>query len=92
MCSPVAERLLGIDLERDLMQFLVDRLGADPDQVTLEGELFSTNVLDSFSMVELIAFIEKQAGIKMKPTEVTLDNLDSVAKILNFVAAKSRTD
>jgi acyl carrier protein len=45
----------------------------------------SDGVLDSFSMVDLIAFIEKEAEIKMKPGDVRLDNLDSIGCILNYV-------
>ena len=71
----------------DLKQFFRDNLG-------LRGELgddtpiFSKGLLDSFSMIELITHIEGQAGIKIGPMEVTLENLDSVERIQAFVAKK----
>ena len=39
-------------------------------------------------MVSLIIFIENSSGIKIKPTDVTLDNLDSVERILQFVESR----
>lgn len=50
--------------------------------------IFSRGLLDSFSMIELITHLESRAGIKIGPMEVTLENLDSVERILAFVDAK----
>jgi acyl carrier protein len=33
-------------------------------------------------------FLETKAGIKVDPVEVNLDNLDSIDKILAYVASK----
>jgi len=66
-----------------LINYLIEEMGlTDIDSNTL---LFSSTLLDSFSMVDLIAFIERESEIKIAPTEVTLDNLDSVNRILAFV-------
>jgi len=50
--------------------------------------IFSQGLLDSFSMIELISHLEAEAGIRVRPMEVTLENLDSIEKILRFVARK----
>ena len=49
-----------------------------------ETELFSTGLVDSFAMVDLLVFLEKHTGTKMGPEDITLDNLDSVSRILAF--------
>lgn len=61
------------------------------DQETFKSDtlLFSTGLLDSFHLVELVSFIESAAGIKIKPMEVNLHNLDSVEKILDFISRKT---
>jgi acyl carrier protein len=43
-------------------------------------------------MVELVLFIEETCGIRMKPSEVNLDNLDSIERILAFVTMRSNGD
>ena len=50
--------------------------------------LFSSGMLDSFTMVDLIMFIEKSAGVRLDPSDVTLDNLDTIDRILAFVGQR----
>ncbi len=56
------------------------------DDATL---LFSTSLIDSFQMMSLIEFIEKNGGFRVPPTDVILENLDSVARILAYAARRS---
>ena len=60
-----------------------------PNKIESDMALISSGLIDSFSLVELVLFIEKQCGIKVKPTEVNLDNLDSVERILVFAEART---
>jgi len=69
----------------DLLAFMEENLDLDSEMVDDETPLFSSSLLDSFSMIELIEFIERSAGIKISPTDVNLDNLDSIDRIMKFV-------
>ena len=71
-----------------LMTYLGERMGLDTSSLTADTPLFSSNLLDSFSMVDLIMFIEKESGLKLHPSDVSLDNLDSIDRILRFVDAR----
>jgi len=71
-----------------LLTYFKDRLGVDTDGVDDATPLFSSSLLDSFSIVELIVFIESEAEIKIDAWDVTLDNLDSIGKILAYVELK----
>ena len=77
----------------DIFAFLKTQFAIDLQDVNENTGLFSEGLLDSFSIVDLVMYLENTSGIKLQPTDVNLDNLDSVAKILNFVsrerAAKS---
>jgi len=76
-------------LTRDkLIQYLQDEQGIDPADLADNVLLFSGGLLDSFSMLDLIVFIETEAGIRLAATEVNLDNLDSVERILRFVGER----
>ena len=75
-----------MSLTRDaILEHLEAEAGADPRGIEDTTLLFSSGLVDSFAMVSLIIFIESSSGIKIKPTDVTLDNLDSVERILQFV-------
>jgi len=70
----------------DILNFLKSQFAIDPNEVNENTGLFSEGLLDSFSIVDLVMYIENTSGIKLQPTDVNLDNLDSIAKILNFVS------
>jgi acyl carrier protein len=71
-----------------LKNYLGERMGLDTTSLADETPLFSSNLLDSFSMVDLIMFIENESAVRLDPTDVSLDNLDSIERILRFVAAR----
>lgn len=74
-------------LTRDaLIQYLEEKARVDLSSVEDETELFSSGLVDSFAMVDLLVFLEKHTGTKMGPEDITLDNLDSVKRILSFAS------
>lgn len=68
-----------------LIDFLNVQMNLDTTEISDEEPLFSAGLVDSFGMVELMTFIEKTSGIRISPGDVTLENFDSVARILAFV-------
>lgn len=68
-----------------LMMFLQNSLNTG--DLDAESGLFSTGVLDSVSMVNLIAFVEQTTGIQIRADDVTLENFDTPARILRFTEA-----
>jgi acyl carrier protein len=72
-----------------LRAYLEEKLGLDTSEVENDTLLFSTGLLDSFSMVELLMFIETEGGFRLSPNEVNLDNLDSIDRIARLVEERS---
>jgi acyl carrier protein len=72
-----------------IVEYLVASHDLDRGELDDEAALFSSHALDSFAMVDLMVFVEKEAGIRIRASEVTLDNLDSIAKILRFAEARA---
>jgi acyl carrier protein len=50
--------------------------------------LFSSGLIDSLNVIELVSFIEEQLGCTVPPAEITLENFDNISRIVRF-AAKS---
>jgi acyl carrier protein len=71
-----------------LAAFLTDDLNVE-GPLDAETELFSSGLLDSVAMVNLIAHIEDAARIEVRPSDVTLDNFDTIARILAYAGAQS---
>lgn len=73
-----------------LIEFLKNTLQMESD-IEAWGRLFSTGALDSMSMMQLIDFVERAAGIEVRPDDVTLENFDSVEQIIRFASTKRMT-
>lgn len=70
-----------------LLAYITDNF--DVEDIDDDTPLFSSNLLDSFSMVELVVFVEHEVSIKIGALDIHLDNLDSVEKIIFFVQRKT---
>ena len=73
----------------DFGRFLAHTLesnGVDTTGLDETTELFSSGVIDSVGMVQLIGFVETEGNLTFGPEEITLDHLDSIGRILKFVA------
>lgn len=68
-----------------MREILTDELGCDLQDVDNDTLLFSTGVVDSFTLVSLIMAVEREAGIRINPGDVTLENVDSINRIVTFV-------
>ncbi|WP_050526594.1 acyl carrier protein [Pseudorhodobacter aquimaris] len=71
--------------ETSLKAFLEDELGADLAEVENDSLLFSTGIIDSFALVNMMMFLETEGGFRISPADVNLENLDSIDRILAFV-------
>ena len=73
-----------------LVTYLESEMQVDLDEIDDTTELFSSGLVDSFAMVDLLVFLEKHTGTKMGPEDISLDNLDSVQRILDFAATRDK--
>jgi acyl carrier protein len=72
-----------------LRAFLTETFGLAPAAVADGAPLFSSGALDSHCMIELLVFLEEATGHRPGWAEVSLENLDSVAKILAWAARRA---
>ena len=62
--------------------------GENPVNLQETTELITGGILDSLATLKLVAFLEENYGIEMKPHELVPDNLNTVADISSFVESK----
>ncbi len=48
-----------------------------------------SGIIDSTGVLEVVAFIEEQFGIRVNDEEMLPENLDSIGKIVAFIARKT---
>jgi len=70
----------------ELKSCLIKEFNLERVEITEETLLFSSNLLDSFSMVDLVRIVEEMTGSRIRPTDLTLENFDSISRILIFIS------
>ena len=57
-------------------------------ELTDDQPLLADGIIDSLGIFTLIAFIEKDFGLKIAPEDVILDNFQSVNAIANLIRSR----
>jgi len=70
----------------DLTGFIAQIAYIDSEEIDGDMPLFSSGIIDSVSLLELVSYVEQNVGFKVSATQITLAHWDSVNKILDFVA------
>ena len=52
-------------------------------------DLMMTGLVDSLAVMDLVTFVSEEAGVKVRSSDITLDNFNTIPGILQFTAAKS---
>jgi len=69
----------------NILEYLRDELQVKTDGVDSGTLLFSSGVIDSFGLVQIIAYVEERCRIRFAADDVNLENLDSIERILSLV-------
>jgi acyl carrier protein len=85
--SDASEREMSSDLteKAQLKSQLCDIFNLDGGAFDEETGLFSSGLLNSFDLVELVTFIEEKSGKRVRTIDVNLDNFDSLARIVAYL-------
>lgn len=69
----------------EIRTLLETTFSLQPGELRDDTPLFSSGLLDSFHLVEMISVLEKTSGRKIKPGEINLENLDTPGSIVRFL-------
>ena len=76
--------------ENRVKEFIYKLSLRNPEEISPETPLLSSGTIDSSSLLELVSFVEKQYGIKIRPRDMSLKNFDSITRILAFVKGQNK--
>lgn len=65
--------------------FLFDDSG---DSLDDNDSFLEKGIIDSTGMLELVAFLEEKFGVRIEDDELVPENLDSVARLVDFITRK----
>jgi acyl carrier protein len=70
-----------------LREFLA---GEDPEQLTSSTPLITAGLLDSIATLQLVEFLEQEFSVSIDPAEADAEHLNTIERIAQLVAKKSR--
>ena len=74
--------------KQNLLDYLSGPLNVDIGGLGENSLLFSSGLVDSFSMIDLITYLESTVSIRIEPADITLDNFDTLGRILEFLSSR----
>ena len=63
-------------------------IGTDRTSVEPDENLLLSGLIDSLGVMQLVAHIQSETGIKVEPRDVTLKNFKTVNAIVGFINGK----
>ncbi|RKX31036.1 MAG: acyl carrier protein [Candidatus Zixiibacteriota bacterium] len=80
-----------IEVQKKLRDFITETflVGSDISSINDNDSFMEKEIVDSTGVLELTAFVETEFDIAIEDDEMTPDNLDSIEKLVNFIARKS---
>ena len=66
-----------------LKELVVDQLGVEEDEVTMEASMQDDLGADSLDLVDLVLSVEEEFGVKVADED--LENIKTVGDIVNYI-------
>ena len=71
-----------------LIEFIERDILEDASNIKADTVLFSSGLLDSLALVELVSFIEETFGLKIGASDLNPESFDTVASMETFISQK----
>ena len=71
--------------KKRVQEFIQTRLLGAKMTIEEDTSLFEGGILDSMNLTELISFLEQEWRIKVSPSEVCLENFNTISNLVRFV-------
>ncbi len=77
------------ELQNQLLDFINTEVSLADETVLAGTDLMMTGAVDSLGVMRITQWLEDEAGIRVDPTDVTLDNFQTVDKMLAYCQSKT---
>lgn len=68
-----------------IRKFLINDLGLNVDAIGDDEALFTSGLIDSFALIELLSFLESELNYKIDLAELSIDELDTINALAKLV-------
>lgn len=76
---------------KKIVFFIMENYVSDPDIVLpLDRSLIEEGILDSYAIIELVSYLEKEFRIVIPDDDITKENLGSINKMAEYASRRSQ--
>jgi acyl carrier protein len=81
--------MVGTELQQEIREFVIGHfLFGQDNGLSNTSSFLDHGIIDSTGVLELVAHIEGQYGVKIADDELVPDNLDSIESVARFIQTK----
>lgn len=73
------------DIQEKFLDFLTRNFMVEKEEIPLNESLIDEGVIDSFGLIEIASYIEKEYGFTVKEEQMIRSNFGSVHLIVDFI-------
>jgi acyl carrier protein len=80
-----------MSMQQDIREYIVDTfLFGEDGGLQDDSSFLEEGIVDSTGIMQLVSYLQEQYRITIEDEELIPDNLDSIRKVMAFVAAKKQ--
>ena len=72
-------------IQNNFLNYIMESFMVERDEIELDKSLVDTGIIDSFGLIEICAYIEREFSFKIEEEQLTRENFGSVEKIVTFI-------
>ena len=76
------------ELEKFLLTEITGEINREIEKIAPDEDLISQGIIDSLAILKLVAFIERQFGVKVGDEDIAPENFQTLTSIKAFVEKK----
>lgn len=73
------------EIQDKLLNFITSSFMVERDEIDLDKSMIDEGIIDSFGLIEIASFMEREFGMKIGEEQMIRSNFGSVHKIVDFI-------
>ena len=80
---------MSAEMHQQIAEFIAQKILRQPKRVINPTDaLISSGLIDSFSLVDLVLFVEDTFGVRIADSELNANTFDSIEQLANLIASR----
>lgn len=76
---------MSLEIKEKLLTFITQNFMVEKEDIDLDKSMIDEGIIDSFGLIEIAVFMEKEFHMKVGEAQMIRDNFGSVNKIIKFI-------